>query len=482
MSEEEARKPNRSHDHVHEHLDRERRNAEALRGEWGREVVDKLDRRVLRDVLYYRKQRSLDRIFASDSSEPAEVDGAGVRIPVVVNLRQARRDRSVFPPARGLREQMRVVRELEASGRLALSRIEEHADQEDVEIERSLWLTGSAVMTVTVEQLRRVAARNDVVSVANNKPMLVLCLDVSRPLIRADQVETLGIDGTGVTVAVIDTGVDAAHPALTGVVASQQDLTGEGTGDMHGHGTHCAGIVASQDRTRRGIAPGARVADIKVLDQTGGGTPGNIVAGFQAAVTAGVQVVSASLGASHKDGLWQDPPSAGQPDDSCVLCVAANNAVAAGVVCCVAAGNDGNDSCSSYDTHVNCPGNARSAITVGASDDSDNMAGFSSVGPTPQGRQKPDLVAPGNEIGSCRASGTNPLGASPIDDFWTNMSGTSQATPHVAGLAALMLNRTPALSPANVLAAMTTTAVNIGASAEEMGAGRIDALDAVNAV
>jgi serine protease AprX len=208
-------------------------------------------------------------------------------------------------------------------------------------------------------------------------------------------------------------------------------------------------------------------------------TASNGVTAITTAVSSGVQVASCSWGFTHAGGAWTDPPTTDAPDDSCVLCTAVNNAVAAGVVFCIAAGNEDNDSCSTYDTHIGCPGNARSAITVGASDDSDHMAGFSSVGPTPQGRQKPDLVAPGVQIASCRASGTS-LG-SPIDANFTNLDGTSMATPHVAGVAALMLNKTATLSPANVMSIMTTTAVNIGASAVEMGAGRVDALAAVNA-
>jgi serine protease AprX len=473
MSEDADRKRRRGHDHVDEHLRRERRSEEALAREWGHNVVAKLDRRVLRDVLYDRKQRSLDRIFGTRrTSDP--------KIRVLVNLRGTRRDPAEFPPARDLREQREILRDLETSGRFAVARLEEHAQDEGVEVERSFWLTGSVLVTLTVDQLERFAAREDVASVANDKLTFAIALDTSRPLIGADQVaSTLGFDGTGITVAVIDTGVDAAHPALTGVVLPQIDVAGDGPGDGFGHGTHCAGIVASQDRTFRGIAPGARVLDIKVMNNSGAMTPANGVTAITTAVSSGVQVASCSWGFTHADGAWSDPPTPEAADDSCVLCTAVNNAVAAGVVFCIAAGNEDNDSCSTYDTHIRCPGNARSAITVGASDDSDQMAGFSSVGPTPQGRQKPDLVAPGVQIASCRASGTS-LG-SPIDANFTNLDGTSMACPHVAGVAALMLNKTATLSPPNVMSIMTTTTVNIGASAVEMGAGRVDALAAVNA-
>jgi serine protease AprX len=468
-----------SRDHVDHHLRRERRAVEALSSLWGTEVVRKLDRPTLRDVLYERKQKSLDGLFAREDEE-AETDRGEPRIRSVVQLRHVRRDWSVVAPARGLREQRRVRRELELSGRLAVSRLEQYAREEGVEVEQTLWLTASAVLALTIDDLRRFASREDVVSVTNDKLAFVDCLDVSRPLIGADQVEAMGFDGTGVTVAVIDSGVDAAHPALVGVVVSQQDFTGEGTGDLHGHGTHCAGIIASQDRTRRGVAPGAQIADIKIGDMNWASSPTIAVSGVTAAVSAGVQVASCSWGWTHADGLWSDPTGEGTTDDSCQLCTAVNGAVASGVVMCVAAGNEDNDSCATYDTHIRCPGNARSAITVGATDDSDMMASFSSVGPTPQGRQKPDLCAPGTAIASCRASGTS-MG-SVIDADWTDSDGTSMACPHVAGVAALMLQKNASLTPANVMAAMIATVVNIGAPAEQMGAGRIDALAAVNAV
>jgi len=470
----------RSYEDVDEYLSREQRRIESLSAVWGREVVGKLDGRVLRDVLYERRQQRLDELFASAQPGAEKGRRRARKIRVLVNVRQARRDPAVFAPARDLHERRQVRRDLEISGRLALSRIEDQARQEGVEVEKSLWLSASAVMTLTAEQVQRFAARADVGSVASDKPMPMIRLDTSRPLIQADQVEALGIDGTGVTVGLVDTGVDTTHPALVGVVTGQTDFTGEGNADGVGHGTHCAGIIASQDRRFRGIAPGAQILALKVLDSTGSGTTSNIISGFTAAVTAGVQVVSASLGASHAGGQWNEPFVSGGTDDSCPLCIAVNNGVAAGIVHCIAAGNDDNDSCQTYDTHINCPGNASAAITVGASDDSDMMGDFSSVGPTTQGRQKPDLVAPGVQIASCRATGTS-MG-SPIDDLWTNSDGTSMATPHVAGVAALMLSKTPTLSPANVKAAMIATVVNIGASPEEMGAGRIDALAAVNAV
>jgi serine protease AprX len=359
--------------------------------------------------------------------------------------------------------------------------VEEDLAARGAEVRDTFWITHSVHAVVDSDQLDHVAARADVLSLTAVKPLPLLALDVSRPKIRATQVEgNLGVDGTGVTVAVLDTGVDDTHPALTGgVVVGHQDFTGEGVGDMNGHGTHCAGVVASRDATFRGIAPGAQILDIKHLNSVGNGTEPNGLAAIQAAIDAGVDVASNSWGASHADGAWLDPPAAGQPDGTCSFCQAANRASDAGVVFVVAAGNDDNDSCATYDTHIGCPGLAANAITIGASDDDDDMADFSSIGPTPDGRAKPDVTAPGVDIVSARAAGTS--AGSPVDDNWTEESGTSMATPHVAGLAALILQKNPALTPVEVKDLIIGTAVDIGATPEEMGAGRVDALDAVTA-
>jgi serine protease AprX len=278
-------------------------------------------------------------------------------------------------------------------------------------------------------------------------------------------------------VAVVDTGIDATHPALAAAVTSQIDLTGLGNGDGFGHGTHCAGIVASQDKTFTGIAPGASLIAIRVMDNSGSMSAANGVAGLQAAVTAGARVASNSWGFSHGGhGGWSDS------DGTCILCTAADNAVTAGVVVVVAAGNEDNDQSGGYDTHLRCPGMARSVVTVAASDKSDVMASFSSLGPTPDGRTKPDITAPGVSINSCRATGTT-LGTvvDPAGNF-ISLSGTSMATPHIAGVAALMLNKNGSLTPAQVKGILMASVVNLGAPAISMGTGRIDALVAVNAV
>ena len=468
-----------SREHTAAFVARERRDVARLRRELGRGVVDKLERRLVRDLIYERRQGALAEAAAGRA---VDADAPAPRHEVMVHMR------GTAPGGPPLRRPERLARgaaaasaatALRRSAELATARVKPELEAWDAEILDTLWITPSVRAVLAADGVERAAARGDVLSVTAVKPRFLLCLDVSRPRIRATQVEgNLGFDGSGITVAVLDTGVDAAHPALEGAVVGQQDFTSEGVGDMHGHGTHCAGVVASRDRKFRGIAPGASILDLKHMDSSGGGTEPAALSAIQAAVTAGADVASNSWGASHANGAWTDPPMAGQPDGTCSFCRAADAASAAGVLFVVAAGNDDNDTCATYDTHIGCPGLATTALTVGASDDNDDMADFSSLGPTPDGRAKPDVTAPGVDIISARASGTS-MG-SPIDANWTQDSGTSMATPHVAGVAALMLEKNAAHPPADLKALMIGSAVDIGATPEEMGAGRVDALDAVN--
>ena len=458
-----------SREHADYVLKRERRDLERLAGTIGRDVTRKIDRVVARDLVHELRQRALDDVFgAPRGGAPA------AEHEVIVMMRSAlRSDGSPRPVA--AEDRRRKLASMQRSGAQAVARLERDLEDRPAEVLSTSWLTHSALVAGDSDEVVRLAGRADVASVASNKPRPALALDVSRPLIGADRVETeLGVTGRRVRVAVIDTGVDATHPALAGVIASQTDLTGEGTGDVIGHGTHCAGIIGSQDATRRGIAPGVTIDDIKILPSVGLAAPQTCVDGLTAATTMGSDVSSNSWGFSHGAHDWVDP------DESCVLCVAATNSMNAGVVVVVAAGNEDNDTCDTYDTHLRCPANADAVITVAASDDSDAITDFSSIGPTADGRAKPDIAAPGKDIGSCRAAGTS-MGT-PIDALWTNADGTSMACPHVAGVAALMLEQNPAATPATVKGTLMSTAVDLGEPPERQGAGRVDALAAVNAI
>ncbi len=289
-------------------------------------------------------------------------------------------------------------------------------------------------------------------------------LDVSVPLIKAPEVIAKGATGAGVKVAVLDSGVDS-RPELT--IGKQVDMTGEGAGDFQGHGTHVAGIVAAKKAgttTFNGVAPGAEVYDVKVLrkevrtNPTTGqqytvatGPISGIINGIEWALNNGADILSMSLGA-------QITPC----DGSDALSRAVDNAVDAGKIVVVSAGNSGPNAGT-----IGAPGCAKKSIAVGATDDNDQIARFSSRGPTTDGRVKPDIVAPSVGITSLKFDSTTDL---------LIMSGTSQAAPHVAGIAALMKSKDPTLDQMRFLNALKSTARNLGLDPNTQGAGRVDTL------
>jgi len=283
-------------------------------------------------------------------------------------------------------------------------------------------------------------------------------LDRSIPLLGVDTIWQGGNEGAGVKICVIDTGVDSAHPDLQGRVIARKDFTGEGEDDGNGHGTHVAGIIAgdgtvSQGRIK-GVAPRAEILGAKVLRNDGGGKMSTVIAALEWALDEGAQIANLSLGSRT--------PSDGNDATS----VACNEAVAAGLIILVAAGNEGPDA-----STLNAPGVARDVITVGASTFSDGIASFSSRGPTQDGRIKPDILLPGEGITALRAKGTA-LGQV-VNEYYTVMSGTSMATPHATGLASLMLSVNPTLKPADIKAIFQQSCKTLGLDPNTQGRGRV---------
>jgi subtilisin family serine protease len=434
---------------------------EELRREVGTVPLAKLDQVLTRDALYQRRQEKLDKLLGVTSD--ARRDHANIR--ALVNLRTGRSSRAERG-AQARKDGDRRKRAFRERGEKAAKGLAASVRRLGGKVDKTLWLSHSVVTRLTARQLVEVAARGEVSTISHNKQVFALAMDVSRPLIGADFVETsLGYSGLDVPIGLLDTGVDSAHTALANAVAGQFDFTGEGTGDLHGHGTHTAGTIGSRDATYRGVAPGCSLFDFKMMNASGSTDAATAVTAIQAGVAQGMRVLSNSWGFSHANGNWVC--NAGE----CVLCTAADNAMIAGVTFVVAAGNEDEDTCRTYDTHIRCPGHSVRALTVGASDDSDNMASFSSTGPTVDGRQKPDVTAPGVDIMSCER-GTN---------GFVEMSGTSMACPHVAGLCALMIEKNPGLSAENQKRIIMQTAIDIGADPDLMGEGRVDAVAAVYA-
>lgn len=278
------------------------------------------------------------------------------------------------------------------------------------------------------------------------------------------QVWSLGITGQGVKIAIIDTGIDADHPDFAGRIAAGINLRGGSYADDSGHGTHVAGVAAGSGAASggryRGVAPGASLYIAKALDSNGSGMMSDVMAGIEWAVAQRVHVIGLSLGTE------------GPADGSDALSQTCDMAVQLGVVVCTAAGNAGPRSSS-----IGAPGVARRVITVGASSDDDKVLDFSGRGPTQDHRPKPDICFPGENIISCRARGKS-VGR-PVDNYYTEMSGTSMATPQAVGAVALILQRNPGLKPDQVKEVLKRTAVNIGVSPNAQGSGRADVLQAV---
>jgi subtilisin family serine protease len=287
-------------------------------------------------------------------------------------------------------------------------------------------------------------------------------LNESVPLIGAPTVwSTYGVNGAGVKVAVIDTGIDYTHPDLGGCLGVACKVAGgydfvngdNDPRDDHGHGTHVAGIIAANG-VLKGVAPGVTLLAYKVLNESGSGFASDIIAAIERALADGAKVANLSLGG---------PGDSGDPTSQAI-----DNATAAGMLSVVAAGNSG----PSYLT-ISSPGTARTALTVGAADKSWVMASFSSRGYVTDGNDfvmKPEVVAPGVSILSTVPS-TGMLGN---PTRYAALSGTSMATPHVAGSAALLLEWNASLSPQDIKNRLAGSARSIGQDPFTQGAGAID--------
>lgn len=291
-------------------------------------------------------------------------------------------------------------------------------------------------------------------------PIEAMDLD-SAPQIGAPQAWDAGFTGAGVTVAVLDTGIDTDHPDLTGKVVAAQDFSGSGDVDDHfGHGTHVASIVAGSGAASggdiKGMAYGADLVNAKILDDGGNGELSWLVDGLEwAAGTEDADIVNLSIGVRglYTDGTdpWAQAIDAAVTDH--------------GTLVVVAAGNDGAPG-------VTTPGSSSLGLTVGAVNDDDVVTGFSGRGPRAgDWAIKPDLTAPGNEIIAARAGGT--AMGNPVDANYTAASGTSMATPHVAGAAALLLQQRPTLTQDEVKSLLMGTAQPGAESIWDQGSGRI---------
>jgi subtilisin family serine protease len=295
-------------------------------------------------------------------------------------------------------------------------------------------------------------------------------LDVSVPQIGGPAAWQAGFTGRGVTVGLLDTGVRADHPDLAGKVLEAEDFTGTrpDASDDLGHGTHVAGIIAGTGAASggryRGVAPDAQLISGKVC--VAYGCPESAVIAGLEWIAPKARVVNLSLGGDATDGT--DPVSQ------------AVNALSGryGTLFVAPAGND-----RSLDLPepgpVVAPAAADAALAVGSASAQDTPSAFSNRGPRLGDHAvKPDIAAPGEGIVSARAAGTRDGDAAPVDARYTRLSGTSMAAPHVAGSAALVLQRHPDWLAGRLKTALTSTA-RPTADVFAQGAGRVDAGRAV---
>lgn len=359
-----------------------------------------------------------------------------------------------------------------------------------------------AAYRIPVQALKFLESHPDVAYVTPDRPNKV-AFDDALPAVLADVARVqYALDGSGVGIAVIDSGVynhddlQKADGSATRIVYNESFVPGDaGTGDAYGHGTHVAGILAGNGRDSAtgyaeqytGVAPKANIINLRALDASGSGSDSAVIAAIQRAIqlksTYNIRVINLSLGRNIFESYTLDP-----------LCQAGEAAWKAGIVVVVAAGNAGRDN--SYGTNgyatIQAPGNDPNVITVGATKTNDTafrgddtIASYSSKGPTLLDHiVKPDLVAPGNRIvsllspSSTLAVTNSSLVVGPSSPVATcskgllglttctsssaprylRLSGTSMATPVVAAAAALMIQKDPTLTPDTVKARMMKTA------------------------
>ncbi|NMA82940.1 MAG: S8 family peptidase [Epulopiscium sp.] len=282
-------------------------------------------------------------------------------------------------------------------------------------------------------------------------------MDTAREAVGVEQVQRRGYKGTGIGVAVLDSGI-YPHDDFTyqrnRIVAFKDFLHGyQMPYDDHYHGTHVAGIIGGDgyrsNGKYRGIAPGCHLIGVKILDEKGKGNTSDVLAGIQWVIDNkqryNIRIANLSIGTDPKEG--EDSP----------LVKAVHAAWDAGIIVVVAAGNNGPNPQS-----ITVPGVGRKVITVGASDDhdtvqihGDTITDYSGRGPTKACIKKPDVVAPGSKIMSCDTRKEYVPSSVTASAFngnsgYRESSGTSMSTPIVTGAIALLLERYPRLTPNDV--------------------------------
>jgi serine protease AprX len=383
------------------------------------------------------------------------------------------------------------------------------------QLKRELGLIKAGAYRMPASALGELAGDPDVAYISPDRPLRSTSngnpdavLDYHKETINLAAAQSAGLTGAGVGVAIIDSGmiVSPEFNNVSNLLFSENFVGGilGSANDQYGHGTHVAGIIAGNGSQSAGsaytyhfvgIAPLVNTINLRVLDQNGMGTDSQVIDAIQTAINLktvyNIRVINLSLGRGVYENYSLDP-----------LCQAVEQAWKAGIVVVVAAGNGGRDNdagTNGYGT-ITAPGNDPYAITVGAmntlatpSRTDDLPASYSSKGPTLWDQvAKPDLVAPGNLIISLYTPGLvldqeypgNQIpdslyqvnGNSTASNTYFILSGTSMAAPMVSGTVALMLQKTPSLTPDQVKARLMLTAfkgLQIASTAKDQTTGQV---------
>lgn len=395
-------------------------------------------------------------------------------IPVIVILK----DKTPFMLSMGNTAASLKNRALDSQQNIVSMIKTEKSNGREIKIKR-FWLVNAIALPASPDLIERLAKRDDVERIELDSQLYIIEDTSPIPLgqidnatseikrINATKVWELGINGTGINISVIDTGINASHPDIEGRVIKWVDfVNGNNTipYDDHGHGTHVAGTAGGNGKSgiTTGVAPNVNLFAVKVMDKTGSGNDSDVIRGIEWSVENNANVISMSLG--DPASLWKDSNcDLNYPTMAGVI----NNVIALNITVVVAAGNSGNSG-------VLFPGCISNMITVGAVDSSDLITYFSSTG---YSMRDHGIVAPGLRITSLSSTSGYRLS-----------SGTSMATPHVAGTVALFLDAAnrqgTSLTPAQIKSIFNTTSIDLGISGNDniYGAGRINVFRAVNAV
>lgn len=392
---------------------------------------------------------ALDRVSTADSAHEAHLIAAhfgpadtGVELPIVIKIPtiSPKRDEA-WPEYRArvekvlepLQDKLDGVMKIESHPLIAANSLRASASPDQI----GHLSSDQRIDKLELDPLVYAALMDDAVQ------------DIELPQLRINHP---GMDGSGVSIAVLDSGIDTRHPYLS--VADSISVNGESIDIPGKHGTHCAGIIASKDSIYSGVAPGVALINIKVLDSLGRGTHTDITRGIDEALNRKAHVISMSLGFNHLPTWSNGGHGWTCANGNCPLCVAADNAVSFGAVVIAAAGNwhreaealRAHGESSSFDTELVCPGQSRGAITVAAMTKKTFLVGdFSSRGPSSFGQNKPDITAPGVNINSTfpapRDANGTPINNPPRSSLFGRLTGTSMAAPIVSGAAALIIQK-----------------------------------------